>query len=67
MKPIKCIKDFTYNEKYYFKNDIIAPTEDNFEMIKKLNEKGFIEPLTLKELFEIKETINKTKFKKEEE
>lgn len=67
MKPIKCIKDFTYNEKYYFKNDIIEPTKDNFEMIKKLNEKGFIEPLTLKELFEIKETINKSKFKKEED
>lgn len=67
MKPIECNKNFIYNEKYYFKNDIIEPTKDNFEMIKKLNEKGFIEPLTLKELFEIKEAINKSKFKKEED
>ena len=66
MKPIKCIKDFTYESRYYFKNDIIEPKEDNIEMIKDLNEKGFIEPLTLKELFEIEKTIEKPRFKKEE-
>ena len=67
MKPIKNKKDFTYKGKYYFKDDIIEPISENIEMIKFLNEKGFIEPLTLKEINEMEKNINKTKFKKEEE
>lgn len=67
MKPIKVIKNGKYYEKYVYENDIIEPTKENFEMIKVLNEKGFIEPLTLREIDEIKKNINKENFKKEEE
>lgn len=67
MKPIKVIKNGKYQNTYIYKNDVIEPTKENFEMIKILNEKGFIEPLTLKEIDEIKNFINKPKFKKEEE
>lgn len=67
MKPIKVIKDGKYHNTYIYKDDILEPTKENFEMIKILNEKGFIEPLTLREINEIQELINKPKFKKEEE
>lgn len=67
MKPIRVIKNGKYQNIYIYENDIIEPTKENFEMIKILNEKGFIEPLTLKEINEIEKIINKPKFKKEEE
>lgn len=67
MKPIRVIKNGKYQNIYIYENDIIEPTKENFEMIKLLNEKGFIEPLTLKEINEIEKFINKPKFKKEEE
>lgn len=67
MKPIKVIKNGKYQNIYIYENDIIEPTKENFEMIKLLNEKGFVEPLTLKEINEIEKFINKPKFKKEEE
>lgn len=67
MKTIKVVKNGNYKGKYIFKNDIIEPTKENFEMVKILNEKGFIEPLTLQEINEIEKFINKPKFKKEEE
>jgi hypothetical protein len=67
MKTIKVVKNGNYKGKYIFKNDIIEPTKENFEMIKILNEKGFIEPLNLQEINEIERFINKPKFKKEEE
>jgi hypothetical protein len=67
MKPIRVIKNGKYQNIYIYENDIIEPTKENFEMIKILNEKGFIEPLTLKEINEIEKFINKSKFKKEEE
>ncbi len=67
MEPIKVIKNGKYQNTYIYKNDVIEPTKENFEMIKILNEKGFIEPLTLKEINEIEKFINKPKFKKEEE
>lgn len=67
MKPIKVIKNGKYQSTYIYANDILEPTKENFEMIKVLNEKGFIEPLTLKEINEIEKFINKPKFKKEEE
>lgn len=66
MKPIRVIKNGKYQNIYIYENDIIEPTKENFEMIKILNEKGFIEPLTLKEINEIEKIINKPKFKKEE-
>lgn len=67
MKIIKVVKNGNYKGKYIFKDDIIEPTKENIEMIKILNEKGFIEPLTLQEINEIERFINKPKFKKEEE
>lgn len=67
MKTIKVVKNGNYKGKYIFKNDIIESTKENFEMIKILNEKGFIEPLNLQEINEIERFINKPKFKKEEE
>lgn len=67
MKPIKLIKNCTFGKKYYYKDDVIEPNKDNLEMIKILNQKGFIIPLTLKEIEEIEKNINKPKFKKEEE
>ena len=67
MKSIKVIKNGKYQNIYIYENDIIEPTKENFEMIKLLNEKGFVEPLTLKEINEIEKFINKPKFKKEEE
>ena len=67
MKPIRVIKNGKYQNIYIYENDIIEPTKENLEMIKILNEKGFIEPLTLKEINEIEKIINKPKFKKEEE
>ena len=67
MKPIKVIENGKYQDKYIYKDDIIEPTKENFEMIKVLNRNGFIEPLTLKEINEIEKFVNKPKFKKEEE
>lgn len=67
MKPIKVIKNGKYQNIYIYENDILEPTKENFEMIKVLNEKGFIEPLTLKEINEIEKFINKPRNKKEEE
>ena len=67
MKPIKVIKNGKYQRTYIYEGDILEPTKENFEMIKVLNEKGFIEPLTLKEINEIEKFINKPRNKKEEE
>ena len=44
-------KDFTLNGSYYFENDEISPEEiGTIKDISRLNENGFIKPLTLKEL-----------------
>jgi len=43
---------FNLNNKYYFPGDKVKA---NFEQIIKLNEKGYIEPLTAKQLMELKE------------
>ena len=43
-------KDFTLNGSYYFENDEIAPEEiGTIKDISRLNENGFIKPLSLKE------------------
>lgn len=54
MKSIKVLQNFKYQGSYYYENTILKPTLENFGMIKILNEKGFIEPLTPTELEEIK-------------
>ena len=53
---IKAKKDFSINGKFYFIGDEIA---EEYEEIVRLNEKGFIEPLTTKQLFELKNKKNK--------
>lgn len=54
----KVKKDFTLNGKYYFVGDEINGT---YEEIAKLNEKGYIEPLTLKELQEYRKPNKEVK------
>lgn len=59
MKTIRIKKDFTLKGNPYFKGDDIESREFEIEEIIKLNEKGFIEPLTQKEIVSlIKEKEN---------
>lgn len=62
-------KDFTRNGEYVFVGDEIK-TNDISEIVR-LNEKGFIEPLTFKDIVQLKKELEnpKTDFKikKEEE
>ena len=46
-------KDCKYNNKMLFAGDEIEPVKDNLKMIVALNEKGYINPLSLKEINEI--------------
>ena len=61
-------KDFTINGEYFYDGKEVV-TKD-YATIVRLNEKGFIYPITRKELTEIKEELEnpkKIKVKKEEE
>lgn len=62
-------RDFILNGVYYFENDEIAPEEiGTIEDISRLNENGFIKPLSLKELIKLESEMKKTKnINKEEE
>lgn len=62
-------RDFTLNGSYYFENDEIAPEEiGTIQDISRLNENGFIKPLSLKELLQLeKELKQPNKINKEEE
>ena len=55
MKKIIAIKDFSANGKDYIKGDEIKTK--NYESIIKLNEKGFIEPLSFEDLVLIKREL----------
>jgi hypothetical protein len=48
MKSVKAIKDFTLNGVDYFKGDEVEVKD--IKDIVKINEKGFIEPLTRKDI-----------------
>lgn len=61
MKSVKAIKDFTLDGVDYIQGDNIEV--NNIQQIVRLNEKGFIEPLSRKEIVLIQRQINK----KEEE
>ena len=62
MKKIIAKKDFILNDKNYIVGDEVELKDIN--AIKKLNEKGFIEPLTYKDLVLIERELNdKNKFK----
>lgn len=55
---------FVLNDEYYFENDEVKVND--FDTIVRLNEKGFIKPLTLKELVELKKDIQSKSINKEE-
>ena len=57
MKSIKAKKDFTLNNVDYFVGEEIEI--NNISDIIKLNEKGFIEPLTRKDIALIRRELNK--------
>jgi hypothetical protein len=57
MKSIKAKEDFTLNNIDYFAGEEIEL--DNISDIIKLNEKGFIEPLTRKDIALIQRELNK--------
>lgn len=59
MKTIKAKKDFQFNNEFYIEGDEIKDL--NIAQISYLNEKGFIEPLTYKELVLIERELNKPK------
>jgi len=59
MKPILVCKTSQINDTYIVKGDEIKPTKENINMIIKLNELGFIEPLSLEEIIKLKREINK--------
>lgn len=56
MKPLKAKRDFTLNNIDYFIGDKVEL--DNINEIIKLNEKGFIEPLTRKDISLIRKELN---------
>ena len=59
-------KDFTRNGEPIFAGDEVKV--NSIEELVKLNEKGFIEPLTLKDIVQFKKELeNPKKIKKEEE
>lgn len=57
MKKIIAKKDFSINGKFYIVGDEIETKDINF--IRKLNEKGFIEPLEYKDLVIIERELTK--------
>ena len=62
-------KDFVLNGEYYFENDEIEPNKiGTIQDISRLNENGFIKPLSLKELVKLEQELKQNrKINKEEE
>ena len=62
-------KDFVLNGVYYFENDEIEPNKiGTIKDIARLNENGFIKPLSLKELIKLESEMKQPKkINKEEE
>ena len=62
-------RDFVLNGEYYFKNDEIEPNKiGTIQDISRLNENGFIKPLSLKELIKLESEMKQPKkIDKEEE
>ena len=58
-------KDFTRNGEPIFVGDDVKV--NSVEELVKLNEKGFIEPLTFKDIVQFKKELENNKYKKEEE
>ena len=62
-------RDFVLNGEYYLKNDEIEPDKiGTIKDIARLNENGFIKPLSLKEMIKLEQELKQTKkINKEEE
>lgn len=62
-------RDFVLNGVYYFENDEIEPNKiGTIKDISRLNENGFIKPLSLKELLQLEKELKQPKnINKEEE
>lgn len=58
MKPVKAKKDFNIDGVYYFEGDTID-TKFTMDTLNKLNEKGYIEPLSLKDMIQYEKELNK--------
>lgn len=63
MKKVIAKKDFILNGTPYIEGDEIQTTDIN--VIRKLNEQGFVEPLEYKDLVLIERELNKPKTKEE--
>lgn len=69
MKSIKFKIACNFEGKKYEKGNIYVPKKQDIYLINKLNEKGFIEPLTKEELLELSNSflnIKKKRGKKDE-
>ncbi len=64
MIKIVAKKNFTINGNNYIKGDVL--TDFNYKQIVKLNEMGFIEPLTYEDLVLLKRELDKENNVKEE-
>ena len=61
-------RDFVLNGEYYFKNDEIEPDKiGTIKDIARLNENGFIKPLSLKELVKLEQELKQNKKTNKEE
>lgn len=62
-------RDFILDGVYYFENDEIEPDKiGTIKDIARLNENGFIKPLSLKEMIKLEQELKQTKkINKEEE
>ena len=61
-------RDFVLNGVYYFENDEIEPNKiGTIQDISRLNENGFIKPLSLKELVKLEQELNQNKKTNKEE
>ena len=61
-------RDFVLNGEYYFENDEIEPNKiGTIQDIARLNENGFIKPLSLKELIKLESEMKQPKKINEEE
>lgn len=59
MKPIVVTKTGKVNDEYFIEGDIIKPNKNNIRLIIKLNEIGFIEPLSLEDIIKLKREVEK--------
>lgn len=64
MKEIRFKENCTLKGKVYQIGDEFKPKKEDMLLLCRLNEKGFIEPLTKEELLEISSSFNLAKLKK---